>query len=329
MADLSVLGAATGGLWTREQALRLVSAGVVRGAVGRTWQVVWPGVYADAGYDLTAEQRCWAAVLASGGGPPASAPGRPARRLRAVACGRTAARLWGMPLVDDDDPATGAQERLVDEVAVGTHLRTVRHEDRVLRRHRLRLAPGELTRTASGLVVTTPLRTLVDLCGSLAADAAVCAVDHALHRGLVRPEQLAEVVATRHAGPGSTALAQALAAADGRAESPGESLTRLLLRPVLPDLEPQVELFDAAGRVVARFDLGDRGRRLAVESDGKAAHAGAAMVAKDRARDLRTERLGWWTERVTWFDVRRRQEETRARVLDRAAWLQSNPLRAA
>lgn len=330
MADLSTLGAETGGLWTRGQALRVAAPGRVRGAVGRSWQVVWPGVYADAGYELTAEQRCWAAVLISGGPPvPVGdldpATGLRRRRVPAVACGRTAARFWGLPLVDDDDPATGGQDRLVDEVAVGTHLRSVRHEDRVLHRYRLRLRPDDLTRTPSGLVVTSPLRTLVDLSRSLSAEAAVCAVDDALHRGLVRPDQLVEAGA-RHGAPGSVALQRAASLADGRAESPAETLTRLVLRPVLPALEPQVQLHDRSGRVVARFDLGDRDRRLAVESDGRTAHAGTAMVVKDRARDLRAERLGWWTERVSWYDVRRRQEQTRRRVLERAAWLDARPL---
>ena len=335
MADLSALGAGTGGIWTRRQALTHVSAGVVRGATGRSWQVVWPGVLADAGHQLTAEQRCWAAVLASGGAQPVPVgavdpvTGRQRRRVPAVACGRTAARYWGMALVDDDDPATGRQDHLVDDVAVGTHLRSVHHEGRVLHRYRLRLRPEDLVRTSSGLAVTAALRTLVDLCGLLTAEAAVCACDDALHRGLVQPAELADAASTGQGRAGSAALRLAVSRADGRAESPGETLTRLVLHPVLPGLEPQVELHDEAGHVVARFDLGDRDRRLAVESDGEAAHAGAAMVARDRARDLRSERLGWWTERVSWYDVRRRQEQTRHRVLARAAWLEARPLDAA
>ena len=334
--DLSPLGAMTGGVWTRGQALQHAPAGVVRAAVGRTWQVVWPGVHADAGYDLTAEQRCWAAVLASGGaGRPEAVgtrellPGQQRRRVRAVACGRTAARFWGLALVDDDDPATGGQDRLVDEVAVGTHLRPLEHEGRVLHRHRLRLRPGDITRTATGVHVTSVVRTLVDLCGLLDPEAAVCALDDALHRALVSPGQLAEALALRAGRPGADALRGAVSLADGRAESPAETLTRLVLRPVLPELEPQVELRDDAGYVVARFDLADRRRRLGVESDGKTAHGGPSMVAKDRARDLRAEHHGWWTERVTWYDVRRRQEVTRRRVLARVAWLEQRPLGAA
>src|SRR5213079_1378479 len=43
------------------------------------------------------------------------------RKLRAVASGRSAARVWGLPLIDDDDPATGASEHRIDDVAVWYH----------------------------------------------------------------------------------------------------------------------------------------------------------------------------------------------------------------
>ncbi len=118
-----------------------------RSARDGSWQRLWPGVYADGG-DVTPEQRCWAAALASGG-------------TDAVACGRTAARLWGFPLVDDADPATQAQEHRVDEVIAAPHRRTLHYAGRELRRHRFLLRPGDVVRTARG-PVTSPLRTLVD-----------------------------------------------------------------------------------------------------------------------------------------------------------------------
>lgn len=239
-------------------------------------------------------------MLASGGagrpdgdGDPGTGPQR--SQPRAVACGRTAAHFWGLPLIDDDDPATGGREWLVDEVAVMAHLAALEQDGRTLLRHRLRLRPGDLVRTEGGCPITSTLRTLGDCCTLLALEAAVCALDAALHRGLVTRSQLEQTVAVRHRVPGSAALRTAVDRSDARAESPVETLTRLLLLPALPALEPQVQLCDELGRVVARFDLTDRGRRLAVESDGKAAHSGPAMVAKDRARDRRTECYGWWT----------------------------------
>lgn len=309
MVDLSSLGSTSGNVWTRGQALRLAPASTLRGLLADgSWQRFWPGVYTDGG-ELSPVQRCWAAVLASGG-------------ASAVVCGRTAARFWGFPLVDDRDPATSAQEHRIDEVIAPAHRRTLRFGGRELRRHRFVVRPGDVVQPR-GLAITSPLRTLIDCSSSLAPAAAVCVLDDALHRGVVRVEELDAAVLDARGRPGVLALAAALASADGRAESPFETLTRLLLLPVLPDLEPQVELCDERGRLIARFDLGDRTRRLAVESDGTTAHAGPQMLAKDRRRDERTEALGWHTERVSWYDVRCRPEQVRARVLRRAARLAS------
>lgn len=328
MVNLSQLGGTSGGVWTRSQAVALIGVVGVRNALrAGTWQTVWPGTYADAGFDLDSEQLCWAAILASGGaGQPFATQRDPTTglhwpQLRAVASGRTAARWWRLPLIDDADPATGRREHRFDDVGVDRHLPVLRCGGRVLHRRRHVLGPGDLTVTGSGAHVTSLLRTLIDLSGLLTAEAAVCALDDALHRELVTTDELRGAVLARAGRPGSISLAAAVEDADGRAESPAETLTRLLLLPVLPGLEPQVQLKDPRGSIVARFDLGDRSRKLAVESDGKAGHSGAAMVAKDRRRDARSEAYGWWTERVTWYDVRQRQAETKARVMSRAARL--------
>jgi len=45
------------------------------------------------------------------------------------------------------------------------------------------------------------------------------------------------------------------------------------------------------------------------------------MAAKDARRDAVSRSLGWTTERVTWYEVRRLPEQTRRRVLVRAAEL--------
>ncbi len=109
----------------------------------------------------------------------------------------------------------------------------------------------------------------------LRPDALVCALDDALHRGLVEPEHLEELVRGCTGRPGARALADGVARADGRAESPAETLRRLVLAPVLPGLVPQVVVRDEQGLPVARLDLGDRTLRLGVEADGQRGHAGA------------------------------------------------------
>lgn len=279
------LGAKSRGVWTRAQALEVASRGAIRGCVDRgTWQRPWPGVYADAGVVLDPEQRAFAAVLASGGSV------EPERRLRAAACGRTAARVHGFVLVDDDDPPTGAREYLRDEVAVWDHARLLEEPDgRVLQRHELALQDRDLVRKPSGLVLTSRVRTVLDCAALLSLEALVCLLDDVLHRGLDL--------------------------ADERVESRGETLARLLLLPVLPGLVPQVQVFDRAGRLVARLDLADGQRRLAVEMDGRRGHAGDAMLARDQRRDARTAALGWITVRGTWWDVRSGQAAFVRRVL--------------
>jgi very-short-patch-repair endonuclease len=255
-------------------------------------------VLTDAGTVLDPWQRAHAAALACGPG--------------AVVCGRTAARLHRLPLIDDRDPATGADEHLVDDVMTRGSRRPLRArapdgEVRVLRRYVRAVSSCDVGRTASGLSITSPVRTLVDLAALLSSDALLCAVDDALHRHLVDAAQLAAAVEEHAWRPGVVALRAAATRADRRAESPAETLARAALLPTMPGFVPQYRLLAPGGRVLARYDLADEELCLAVEADGKAGHAGEAMVAKDRRRDRVSEQHGWRTERVTWWELRCRR----------------------
>ena len=312
---MELLGAESAGIWTRRQALAVTTAARIATEVRRGhWQQPWPGVYADGGGDLDHAQRAFAAILASGGGDQPTPVLGGGRRLRAVACGRTAARRHGLVLIDDHDPATGACEQDVDEVLVWSPRRPVVHRladgtRRTLHRRQLRVRSGEIVRLASGLWVTSLSRTVVDCAGLLTHEAMVCLLDDALHRGLLTEHDLADAAASRAWCAGAVALRIAAQLADARAESPAETLLRLLLLPALPGLAPQVRVSDRAGRVVARLDLGDRVLKFGAEADGKKGHAGGQMVAKDRRRDRTTDNLGWCTERFTWHDLRCRQRD--------------------
>ena len=56
---------------------------------------------------------------------------------------------------------------------------------------------------------------------------------------------------------------------DGLAESPGESWARVVFVSLgLPEVEPQVEIRDARGRFVGRFDFLFHRQRTIVEFDG-------------------------------------------------------------
>jgi hypothetical protein len=288
------LGVRTGGVWTSAEAHatglspRQVECRVASGQ----WQVLRRGIYADGGVVPSPQMRAWAAVLAAGG------PGR------AWATGRTALRLFGLPLIDDEDAATAVYDLPHDDVLVLTRLRA---------RSTLHLSRRAVPVSARGSIAGCPCvslpHALLAAAAVLTQESLVCALDAALRRQRVTLDELDWPARTRHALP----LARAAALADGRAESPLETLGRLALVPVLPDLEPQLEVCDDSGRLLARVDLADRRRRLAVEGDGRSTHTG--MAADDHRRDRRIAAYGWATERFTWWDVRRQPEALRQRVL--------------
>jgi hypothetical protein len=307
----------------------------------KEWRVLRSrGIYAHAGVEPSAIMRAAAAVLAAGGGVQpshdadrahadrahadpthadraqadrADAAGRTVELAGsaaadgaippATAAGRTAARVWEIPLVDDDDPATQRFENEHDDVIV----RRGRSTHRTLHTRETALTPNDIV-YVHGVPVLSPLRTLADLAVVLRPDALVAAIDFALHEERVQLTELEAVAAVRRRG--CVALRTALALADAKAESPHESLTRLVLKPVLPGLDSQVRVFDRRGFIIARLDLGDEELRLGVESDGAAYHRGRA--AEDRRRDFRT---GWTIERCSWFETRREAEQLRRRVL--------------
>ena len=176
---------------------------------------------------------------------------------RAVTCRVTGARvhqLWGLPVWNVRE-----QPRLIFPVGVTHNPRAGLH------RHS-GLLPGEAT-VQDGLAVTTLVRTLHDLALVLALDELVCAIDSALRLGwvpgTVGPER------------GRRRLAEALALADARSESPLETKARLLLvRAGLVPEDLQLIMKDARGRVWARWDMAWPSARVAVELDGREFHEG-------------------------------------------------------
>lgn len=300
--DLTPLGNGTAGVWTRRQAadLKLSDTRIDHRVASGEWQRVRRGVLTDSGVVPDPLMRGWAAVHACGGSG------------TAWAAGRTTARLLDLPLIDDWDPATGAAEHVVDDVAVMSS-RHPRHRA-TLKVQRLELVPGD-TCLIGGCPSLTLERALPGLARMLSFEALVCLLDAALHDGVIDDARLDAVVEAQAGRRGCRALERAVSLADGRAESPAETLARLILLPDLPGLVPQIQVFDRAMREVARFDLADDELKLAVEADGLRGHAGAQMVAKDQRRDRTTGAFGWTTERCTWWELRREKEQLRARVV--------------
>lgn len=149
--------------------------------------------------------------------------------------------------------------------------------------------------------MTCPARTLADVLRDEADLNALWLADQALG-GL--PALAASTVSLLTGGPHVGRARARLAAADGRSESPRETLTRWVrwqagLRP-----EPQV-VVRLDGRAVARVDLAFRRERVAVEADGTAVHGSVEAVYADRRRQNLLAAAGWVVVRVTWADLMR------------------------
>lgn len=91
--------------------------------------------------------------------------------------------------------------------------------------------------------------------------------------------------------------------ATGKAESPPESLLRLLVVEAgFPVPEPQYELLAVDGRPLYRLDMAWPSRRIALEYDGYAAHEDRTDY--DAERDARMAGRGWITVRAVAADLR-------------------------
>ena len=133
------------------------------------------------------------------------------------------------------------------------------------------------------------------------------ALDAALHSDLVT---VAGVRASaQRLDLGATAqgrLDQALALADPQAESPGESLARLLLTSLGLAVRSQVRICDDLG-LIGRVDF-LVGHKVVVEFDGLVKYEGALgreALAAEKRREDRLRAAGYEVVRLTWADLDR------------------------
>lgn len=226
------------------------------------------GVYLPA----TASPLAWAGAvaLATGG----------------VASHLTAARAYELWVVEDGEWAT---------VSRSVHRR---RDDRV-RCVRDDLVAADVAWVGGSVPVTTPIRTVRDLCLRSGRLQAVCGIESALRADLLTPADLRALRTDRNR------LVRLRAnLADSRSESPLETAVRLELCDAGIPVTPQVTVRDATGTPVARLDLQVTGTRVAIECDGRAVHAAPEAVYRDRARG---NALAGSVEilRFTWPDLRR------------------------
>lgn len=152
------------------------------------------------------------------------------------------------------------------------------------------------------MLVTTPLRTALDLGRLVHRDQGIAALDALLRHGAFAHDELLSEVERFRKQRGVVQLRALAPLADPRAESPPESVLRLRWLDLgsLPPPQPQVSLRLPDGREVYRIDLGVEELRFGVEYDGHEHHSTLADLEHDRRRRRElAERFGWLIVPVT------------------------------
>ncbi len=149
-----------------------------------------------------------------------------------------------------------------------------------------------------GLVVASPLRTLLDLAATLPQQWFARAAEDAWHRGLVTPDVAHEYLArVRRSGrAGVTAMEKWLECASTQKRPATTGLEQLLIdlaeRAGLPQPERQHGLRLRSG-VTVHLDIAWPDVRLALEPGHSWWHGGDAQQRADQDRDRECSELGW------------------------------------
>lgn len=209
-----------------------------------------------------------------------------------VICDRTAAWLWGVDTFDYRElEILPPIESFVlrghsrpRRIGVNGGVRDLRSRDVV---------------DLGGLAVTSPLRTALDLACKLRRRDALAALDGFMRlHGITQDEMRRELV--RYFRRRGVVQARALVQhADPRAESPGESWTRMEMLDrglPTPGLQHWVEV---DGVPTFRLDMAYEKHRVAIEYDGREFHEGTERREADRRRRDWLSRHGWTVVVVT------------------------------
>lgn len=211
----------------------------------------------------------------------------------AVVTDRTAGWLLGAPMV-----LAPGDHLVVPKVSMFLNRKGARLRNDLSASGQRTLRPEEVTEVL-GLRVTTPLRTACDLGRLLHRDRAFAGLDAMLRLGVFTPDELWEATRRFRGMRGVRQLRGLVPLADGRAESPGESILRLrwldLLTMPAPELQIEIE---RSGRLSYWLDLGVVRLRFAVEYDGEEWHR---RTPEQRERDRR--RRAWLREERDWIIV--------------------------
>ncbi|HET7724515.1 MAG TPA: hypothetical protein VFK68_07745 [Propionibacteriaceae bacterium] len=156
-------------------------------------------------------------------------------------------------------------------------------------------------------------RTVVDLLKTESTEVSVSAADAALNLKLCTRVELERAMAAVKFHPGAPRARRAMDLVDGRAESPGETRTRLVLDAgPLPRTELQISIYDDLGRFVGRVDGGYVERGVFWEYDGRGKYESLLKpgqthvdaVLREKKRESFITELGGTVVRIDKDDLR-------------------------
>ncbi len=237
----------------------------------RFYVPVYPGVHVPREVELSPAQRARAAWLWS--------------HRRGVLAGLSAAAMLGVKWIEPGLPAELVHSN--------------RRPPPMLIVHTDGIEAGE-TRRVDGMRVTTAARTAFDIGRRLELVAGVQRVDALMNATDVKAGDIESVAALHPGVRGLRQLRRTLDLVDGGAESPYESLTRLLfVQAGFPRPETQIPVFDEYGVLVAVIDMGWRDYLVGVDFEGAHHWTDPRQRRRDAERYMRLPELGWTDFRVT------------------------------
>ncbi|MFI6165432.1 hypothetical protein ACIBCN_01475 [Nocardia sp. NPDC051052] len=162
------------------------------------------------------------------------------------------------------------------------------------------------------LPVTTVARTVVDLARTVPFEQAVVVGDAALRLGTTTRDELCEQVERAKGRTGRPQASRVVEFLDGRAESPGESRSRVAMRELkVPSPELQARILTPTKSVVARVDflfpdlgvIGEFDGEIKYRSELRGTLNPEDVVIAEKNREDALRRLGWTVVRWTWRDL--------------------------
>jgi len=145
-----------------------------------------------------------------------------------------------------------------------------------------------------GILRTTSLRTAIDLGRKRPRPRALAAIDGLMATGDFSRADLLDEIPRFRGFRGVVQLRELALIADPAAESPAESVMRLLwVDAGLPPVTVQISVCNALGVEIYRLDMGLPEIRYAAEYDGQAWHSSPEQRTHDRRRRARLAEQGW------------------------------------